>query len=270
MKNDESQLAASTERAKKIARGPLGQETARYPLIFATSIFFGETPKKQSELRVNNATVSLLRLDCGPIAVTAQHVIEAYRQLASERTDVFLSIGDVLIKNPFTRLIDESKRLDLVTLRLEEGELTEIGQHHERISKQAYEPIVWPPQIPRVGDWTAFGGFPGKLRTIRSWNELEFRTWSCGSEEVTSVTDKGFKCRFDRTSWIIHDPDDVGTADFKEFGGLSGCPVFLLWHSEKLTILPLVGFVTEFGPEFDVLCVAHARHLRRDGTIELR
>lgn len=270
MKSTKPKPMDAIERAKKIAAGPLGRETARYPLIFASPIAFGGRPRRDSEFKVKNATVSLLRLDCGPIAVTAQHVIEGYRKLADEGIDLILQIGDALIKDPLARLIDESKQHDLATLRLKEHELKAIGRHHEKISKQAYEPMGWPPGVPKVGDWVAFGGFPRRLRIIRSWNEIEFRTFSCGSTDITSVTDEGFKCRFDRESWVTHDPDGVGSLGFKDFGGLSGGPVFLLGSSGKLTILPLVGFVTEFGPNFDVLCVAHAKHIRRDGTTESR
>jgi hypothetical protein len=194
--------------------------------------------------------------------------MEAYREMASKGTELNFQIGDALIQDPLSRVLSESRERDLATLRLTEPELREIGRHHEKISRQAYEPMAWPPALPRIGDWVAFGGFPGKLRIVCSWSEIEFRTFSCGSTDITSVTAEGFKCRFDRESWVIHDPDEIGGEEFKELGGLSGCPVFLLGSAGKLTVLPLVGFVTEFGPDFDVLCVAHARHVLSDGAIE--
>ncbi len=139
LRNEDSKPTSEDmiQQAKKFAAGPLGQETAKYPLTFASSIVFGGKPRIGSEFQVNNGTVSLLRLDGVIVAVTAQHVIEAYKRLASERGDVILQIGDLLVQDPLRRLIDESNRHDLATLRLEEHELGKISPDHEKIGRHA-------------------------------------------------------------------------------------------------------------------------------------
>lgn len=57
------------EEAKRLAAGDLGKELSKFPMRFSKAVFFGERPVRNISPRINNATVTLVNLGTGPIAI---------------------------------------------------------------------------------------------------------------------------------------------------------------------------------------------------------
>ncbi len=78
-----------------------------------------------------------------------------------------------------------------------------------------------------VGDFVAYGGFPGDLRQISSFDELIFGTYSSGACRVTDLHSDYLTCEFEREYWVEH----FSEAEPESLGGLSGGPVFVIRYS---------------------------------------
>ena len=99
-------------KAKKISA--LDREMAKFPLRFAIAAFFGDRLSKNKTSRINHGTITLLELKGNQIALTCSHVLDEYRKINMDPKVVF-QIGN-LDFNPLERIIDESSKLDLVSI----------------------------------------------------------------------------------------------------------------------------------------------------------
>ena len=154
-------------------------------------------------------------------------------------------IGNVEL-DPLDQLIDENKRLDLATLKLSEKQLKDITSDGE-VGSCVFKPTDWPPPLPKKGECIAFGGFPGGLRSVRSFDELEFGSWSSGAAEISSVSDFQFACAFDRSYWIKSFGENH--MDLNVLGGMSGGPVLI----KRKLHWDLVGIVSQYHENYDAM-----------------
>jgi hypothetical protein len=253
-----------SDEAKMLAAGPLGQEMSKFPLKFATSVFFGELPAKEGQ-PINNGTALLLNFGSGVMAVTCSHVIEGYRKKLKEKESIILQIGGYKF-NPLDYIIDESSKLDLVTIRLPAESLSEVLSDDE-IAKDVFSPRAWPPPEISNGAFVSFGGYPGSWRTMPQKDQIIFDSFSSGACKVASVGDDYLMCKFEREYWVKSfslRPDD----ELPDIGGLSGAPVFLLNETKSgITVYDFIGIIYEFSSEFELMRVRLSRFIRKDGSI---
>ena len=66
------------------AAGPLGQELAKFPLLFSAAVVFGNSPARDRPTNINTATATLVNFGNGPICITCYHVIEEYRKKVAD------------------------------------------------------------------------------------------------------------------------------------------------------------------------------------------
>lgn len=167
--------AKKLAEAKQLAAGVLGEKLAKFPLLFAKATFFGQRPSKCRPSEISNGTVSLVDLGEGPLAVTCEHVIAGYMEMAKAHDNLVFQIGSVEI-NLLEQLIDKNRRLDLATIRLTDEQITSITSEGE-IGSHVFRPKVWPPEEAlKQDEFVAFGGFPGCLRTVASFDEYIFES----------------------------------------------------------------------------------------------
>ena len=167
------------KEAKALAAGALGENLAKFPLRFAKPAFFGRRPSKTRPGTVRNGTVTLVDLGDGPLALTCHHVIARFSRMRRCTDKVIFQIANIEI-DPLDQLVDENARLDLASIRLTQKQVNEITSVGE-IGSCVFKPTSWPPHTLAEGDFVAFGGFPGGLRKVISFNELEFGSWSSGA-----------------------------------------------------------------------------------------
>lgn len=250
------------EEAKKIAAGPLGEEISKFPLLFAAAAVFGNRPSRTRPAKINNGTITLVDLGDGPIGITCQHVIEEYRKRRNLDPTVVFQIGNAEI-DPLTQLIDSNSRNDLVTLRLTETQVKSI-EFGGKIGSCVFQPKSWPAPPLTESDYIAFGGFPGRLRTLLSFDELEFPSWSSGASQVSSVSELQFVSHFERDYWVSSF-GETHHMDLTALGGMSGGPAFI----NRGLYWDFVGIVSEYHEEYDAMVFASVRAVCRDGTIRL-
>ncbi len=253
--------AEDIERAKKLAAGALGETLSKFPLLFAKVAFFGKRPSRSSPGRINHGTMTLVDFGDGPIGITCHHVLQEYRNLREGTSRLVFQVGNVEM-DPLAQLIDESQRLDIATVRLTTSQVADITSEEE-LGSCVFQPRSWPPPLPTQGDYVAFGGYPGSLRSVVSFAELEFLSWSSGASLVSSVSDWQFVSAFEREYWVTSFAARH-QLELRDLGGLSGGPAFI----NRGLYWDLVGIVSEYHENYDAMFFASLRHVRRDGTID--
>jgi len=252
---------AEIANAKVLAAGPLGESMGKFPLLFAKAALFGQRPTLEKPVKIQNGTATLVDLGDGPIAITCQHVIAALRKEHEDMASVLFQLGNTEV-DPLAQLIDENERLDLATIRLTEEQAKAITSQG-KIGSCIFKPISWPPPLPKEGEFVAFGGFPGTLRSILSFDELEFCSWSSGASEIVSVSDFQFASVFQREYWV----KSFGNShymDITALGGMSGGPVFI----KRKLYWDFIGIVKEYHEAYDTVFFASLRFVQQNGTIE--
>lgn len=247
-------------KAKQLAAGALGERLSKFPLLFATAVFFGQRPSKLRPSQICSGTVSLVDLGEGPIAVTCEHVIAGYSEMAKAHDNLVFQIGSVEI-NPLEQLIDKNTRLDLATIRLTEAQIKSITSEGE-IGSCVFRPKAWPPEVLKEGQFVAFGGFPGSLRTMASFDEYIFDSWSSGASKVSSISEGQFVSAFEREVWVKSFGAEHHLT-ISALGGLSGGPAFI----NRGLYWDFVGIVSQYHENYDAMFFASTSGLRTNGTI---
>jgi len=234
------------KEAKKLFAGPFGKEMSKFPLLFAKAVFFGARPSESRPFKVNSGTVTLADLGGGPIAITCEHVIAEYDDMRRESDEVLFQIGCTEI-DPIAQLIDKNARLDLAIIRLTEHQVEAITSEGE-IGSCVFKPRTWPPPSLNKGEYVAFGGFPGYLRDVVSFDELEFGSWSSGASEVSSVSDFQFISAFEREFWVKSFGSEHHM-NLDALGGMSGGPAFI----NRGLYWDLAGIIYEYDKNYDAV-----------------
>jgi hypothetical protein len=250
------------DKAKKMAVGSLGKKTAKIPLLFASAIYFGND-KSVSGPAINNATVTLVKGKNDYFAITCFHLLDGYIKKLQENPNLSFYIGKKKM-NPIKNIIDKNERLDLITFKVNEDVL--FKNNDEGISSYFYTPLNWPPENVSKSDFVHLGGFPGKIRELRS-PELIVNGFTVSGSPVSSVSDDYFYCKFERENWIKSiNRESFDTRYFKELGGMSGGPVFVQ-RGSPINYFELVGIIKEFSPEYDLLYIRSIKFINNDGKI---
>ena len=239
----------------------LSEQTAKFPMRFAKAAIIGKRPSPESPTMVSSGTATLVRLSIGTVAITCEHVVrEALAMLAAD-LDTLFQIGDVVV-DLNQQLIAINQERDIATIRIADSQLEKLLGGDE-IGTSLFVPVAWPPPRPTEQDYVAFGGFPGTLREVTSFQDLVFGSWSSGSSKVNSSNERQFATHFQRDRW----EQAYGATEHRtlaELGGMSGGPVFILrdlhWD--------LVGIVKEYHEAYDLMFFASLACVRSDGTID--
>ncbi len=239
----------------------LSEFAAKFPLRFAKAAIIGPRPVPGTPAKINSGTATFVLLKVGYVAITCDHIVREAQERQAVDPNVIFQIGDAKI-DIAAQLIDQSSYRDIATLKIQEHQLPDILTGKE-IGTNFFAPDAWPPSRPTEGEYVAFGGFPGALRTIESFQDLVFGTWSSGASPVSSSSERQFATHFERDRWL----QSFGTSEhlaMNVFGGMSGGPAFILReHSWEL-----VGIVKEYHETFDTVFFSCLASVRDDGSIE--
>jgi hypothetical protein len=207
----------------------------------------------------HTATATLLDFGHGPLAVTCSHVITKYLE-EWKAGRAIVRIGNIGVAP--SQLADLDTDVDLATIRLTAEQAMALVAE-EGISTQFYEPPRWPPERAIEKEWVAIGGFPGEWRRRGSEPQaLILPYYGIGATAVTSTTERYFSCQFEREHWIWVSRY-LELPDLTTFGGLSGGPVF----AERRLHRALIGIVTEISQPGEIMFLAHAHWIQKDGSI---
>lgn len=235
---------------------------SQFPILFARAVGFGRRRSHLNPGTLNTASVTLVDLGRGPMAITCSHVLAEYRRVRDSGEPVFFQIANVTL-DPDAQVIAESTDLDLATIHLSLQQATMLRDDGV-VGASIFQPAAWPPNPINENDVVALGGFPGSWREAVALNEIRSNSYSIGATAVSSVAEDHFACRFERDRWVwasrVHTLGDVN-----DLGGLSGGPVFALRGFRY----DLVGIIYEFSRDFDILFLRPAHLIHVDGRIGL-
>lgn len=240
-------------RALVGATTALRNNLCEFPAMFAKCILIRVTDE------FHTATVTLVDLGYGPLAVTCAHVIIDY--LAGWKAgNASIRVGNIRI-DP-SQLAGLDKDIDLATIHLSDGQAADLVSEGG-IATQFYQPTRWPPDPVKEGEAVAIGGFPAEWRQKRSETlEIILPYYGIGATPITSASERLFGCRFERERWIWMSRN-AGLTNLTMPGGLSGAPVF----AERRLHRALVGIVTDFPENWDIMLMAHAHWIQENGSI---
>lgn len=246
---------ASEEVAREMISSALGDQMAKFPVSFCKPIHFGMPPSRDYPISANSGTASLLKLRDAPLAVTCAHVIEGYRRKLSEDRRCVFAIGNCYL-DPLIQLVSEDVAIDAAVIRLTIRQAAEISHGVLGIGGAFFELDHRHPAIVKVGDFVAFAGFPGGLRQVRSFDELNFGSYSSGACRVTDAHGDYLVCQFEREHWIVN----YSEGEPNSLGGLSGGPAFVIRHSPSgVQHYEFAGIVYRMHEESESLYIRGAK-----------
>ena len=249
------------KEAKRIAAGPLGEQMGKFPLLFGKVVVIGQPPSMNFSSKVTNATVTLIDLGTGPLGLTCAHVLAGYREMRQQFDNAVFQVGNVDL-DPLQQLVTEDTDLDLAIFRFSKQQISALTSE-SGIGSCVFCPVSWPSAPVKVGDFVAFGGFPGSLRELLSFDELAFPSWSSGASRVKAVTDDRFSCVFEREYWVSSFGQQHHMK-LRDLGGMSGGPAFI----KRDLYWDFAGLIYEFSKEFDIMFFRPASLFASDGTIQ--
>lgn len=237
----------------------LGSALTQFPTEFMEPVFIGDPPLSKIHPRCASGTAALMRLGKKYLALTCQHVLQAYRDLAGRPRH--FQIGHLSL-DPESQLLSEDKRLDLAVIELHSDQLLDIGKDTGIPESRFFGPRSWPPDPFQHDDVISFAGFPGEWREQAGLRSFDTYMFSHGAALVHSVSGSHFVTRLelDRVETYF------GMMDLPNIAGMSGGPVFR-WRRTSLEP-QLVGIIFEYQDSFDLLYARCTSVIPADGQLD--
>lgn len=251
---------ASEEDVRVMVAGTLGDQLAKFPVRFCKPIHFGAPPSPERPIAVCSGTASLIKLRGKPLVITCAHVLEGYRRRKLDDECCVFAVGNCYL-DPVAQLIAEDSAVDAAVVGLSHDQAEEITHGTQGIGDAFFELGDANHTIVKIDDYVAFAGFPGDLRQVRSFNELNFGSYSSGACRVTDAHSDYLTCQFERAHWIVN----FSEGHPENLGGLSGGPAFVIRHSPTgVQHYEFAGIVFSMHEESESLYVRGARALPLD------
>lgn len=242
------------KEAKALVAGPYGEEMSKFALRFCQPLFFGLPPSPAHPIKVRNGTMSLLKVGERFFGLTCDHVIKEYRNKRKADVRCILTVANLEMDDPRSKLIAEDRVIDYAVFELTAAQAKEVIKDSKGIGEAFFEVNPHAPTSIKVGDFVAFAGFPEELRKLTSFDRLNFGTYSSGACRVTDTHGDYFICEFEREYWLRHFPEP----DPECLSGLSGGPVFAVRFSPSgIQHYEFVGYIWQIYPETELLMVRH-------------
>lgn len=229
---------------------------------WATPVLIATTPESVEPRILQSGTATLLRLHSRPVAVTAQHVVEKFRELRGRRLAGLLQVGRTAIDLD-RDLLSEDATIDLATIDLSSTDHPAIAA----ADGYFHEPPVWPPKSVSERDVLFFAGFPGSWRKEAPGRNAELAAFCNGAARVTEVHERGLFTELDLEHRVVKTMHGRKIEDLN-LGGMSGGPVFVWRLSEAgVSSWEMAGVIIECYDVVDRIRICPARNIREDATL---
>jgi hypothetical protein len=210
----------------------------------------------------------VLRFQGKLIGVTADHVVELYRQAKAGMPTLVCQLWNIAFELS-DRIIDRDAVSDIATFEISERELSQIGGHE--IDCRG----TWPPPRPEKGNIISVVGFPELHRQVYANHSADFRSY-VGMTVVDDISDDG---EILTTYDPARDHDLSDTAGLPPLGlNLSGCsggPVLAHSIQHGLYRSNIVGLIvsgagTSEGEtsQFDIIRIRRIHFIRPNGSLD--
>jgi hypothetical protein len=214
---------------------------------------------RQNPAVLHNASMTLVTSSKATFGVTAAHV---ERTFAKHRRDqrVRLQIFDAVVDDLLERAIAISDGLDLATIGLGSGVLSQLG-------KDVVPLRTWPPLAPAPGRGIMLAGYPGQERLNSAPLEVDFGLFtvlgiarSVSDEQITWVVERDYGVDVSKIPTLPRNSD---------LGGISGGPLVGWFESPNhLATYRLSGIISQAHAGLERVIAKRADFIRDDGTIQ--
>lgn len=240
------------EEARRLVSGPLGQELARLPELYAAPIH-----TRAPNGMIRNGTTFFLNCGVGTFGVTARHVFDELMETIKDGCVCYLGLRAV----PFDlggRLISKGSSADIATYRVEPAEVGAAGV------QVLVHRGAWPPPAPRVNQGLVFGGYAGADRRV-GYQATEF-VGTSGAGIADSINDRDISCLLDR-DYMTPVRGKVFPPEGVDLRGMSGGPALAL-TGDGILGWQLAGIVYECASGlFEMVKIARAGLIAADGRV---
>lgn len=249
-------------KAKEMAAGTLGKMLATMPVNYCQPVFFGPRPDNKRKTTINSGSISLVDFGIGPVGITCSHVLKKYREIKEKSDrDIVFNVGNTEI-DPVSQLIDENEDLDLAVILLTNEQAENITKKIGKIDTWFLHMRDWPPTPPQKNEYVMFGGFPGSLREIITYDEIGFYSWSSGATRVDESNERKIYCPFEREYWVRAFGEEKHM-NLNELNGMSGGPVIM----QRGVRFDFLGIISEYHENYDTVIFSSASKISADGKI---
>lgn len=262
-----------TERQRNI-----GDAIAAFVLYVARP-FYWHNGALNADRNMRGASAFILQFGDRFIAVTANHVLQAYFDAKAENPNVVCQLSNGRVQ-PEQNIIARSAELDLATFALSPLQVPTFNGHVIDCTG------AWPPPEVERGEALSIVGYPENMRRELAPGHMEFAAW--GALGIAdSVTDREIVTTYDPEREIVPDWAPGGKPPLGyNLSGCSGGPVILHKLVNGIQRFIPVGLVIrgptgiapgaceaadreplgEFGA-FDRIHIRRLHYLRDDGSI---
>lgn len=237
----------------------------KYPLRYCIPVFIGVLTRDDQTM-LDGATATMLESHGRRLLITDDHVVAGFEKHLMNDSRVKFQAGAEVF-DPRSRCIDRNAEKDLFVIDATELNINDRTEDCQLPPLEFYvvpDEVQWPPKPVGVSDTVILGGFPGAMRDADGFKVIN-GSYSVASIPVTGSFPNRFSCTIDRSTWRSTRASDSWARDFKQWGGLSGGPVFQ--DGPGLLRPTLAGFIQEYHSDYDQLHASHAGNLRADGKI---
>jgi hypothetical protein len=248
------------DQKKAILESGLGPEILYDGLQFAIPIWWVFVDQDGPHLQ--NGTAFLIDHGQGFLAVTAAHVVRAYRVARGTTQAIACQLGNALFE-PEANLIDCNDDLDTATFRVSEALVREIDK-----------PIVppdlpnWAPLDPAEKDLAFFAGYPEQSRGMSSTGQLLAAVPYFAMIPITRVTNRQITCRFDRQKMIDFSGSGLPPPGYN-ISGVSGGPMLMPTPTNNGILWRFAGVITQaaIGDLFEQIVAVRETFIQPNGHI---
>jgi len=265
-------------KSEKEARALISVGLGRAELELATSFtapLYWIIREADGEYRVRNGSAFFLDAGAGPFGVTANHVIDGWRQDCVHGNVVALQLGldlqlDVEGEHA---IIAAHQGLDVATFRITANEIKRIGKQ----ILTGYQKS-WPPSPPEQGRGIYYSGFPAVETIWLSPRAISFGA-APGGGVASSVSETDISMLIEQRSLIAVMGGGSPPENYN-FGGMSGGPVLTVVETSAIRSWVLAGVIYE-GPNaspdeaqaiagLEIIRARRAHFILPDGQLDIR
>jgi hypothetical protein len=262
------------QEARAIMAAGLGKAELEF-VASITAPLYWIIRQDAKQYRVRNGSAFFLDAGAGPLAVTAQHVLDGWRGDCAANNVVALQLGldlpiDLDGKNA---IIAAHPDLDIATFRITTDEIRRIG----KTTLTGYQ-RAWPPGPPQRNRGIYYAGFPGKETIWLSPTAISFGIVT-GSGVASSVSETDVSTLIERQHLVAVLGEGIPPEDY-DFRGMSGGPMLTVVETSSIRSWSLAGVIYE-GPNpspveaeaiagLDIIRARRAHFILPDGQLDVR
>ena len=265
-------------KSEKEARAVISAGLGRAELELATSFtapLYWIIREADGKYRVRNGSAFFLDAGAGPFGVTANHVIDGWRQDRAHGNVVALQLGlDLQLDLEGEHaIIAAHQGLDVATFRITANEIKRIGKQ----ILTGYQKS-WPPSPPEQGRGIYYSGFPATETIWLSPRAISFGA-APGGGVASSVSETDISMLIEQQSLIAVMGGGSPPENYN-FGGMSGGPVLTVVETSAICSWVLAGVIYE-GPNaspdeaqaiagLEIIRARRAHFILSDGQLDIR